>query len=272
MVNFKVALVRTVKFFSGKQSLLGLWKSALELPSRPSPSTPPHSPLWFSMLVAEPFFPCTCTVCIPCPQLKKKKKSWQRWEQNQAALDEAEVRDKFPHQLSPLPPASEAPPGNPRVWNQRVTPDSASQTGRCLQITCLIKMHILPQTVCREAHSAAFPAGSWVTAVAMCLWITPGVSGEARGHGHSRALSIASFTRSAYFCQYFPLATHTLPCLLQLGDSIPSSRASQCHILLNLLQESWAEVIMTQSPPPPNPPHFPPFSLCSSHTGFLAVF
>ena len=59
------------------------------------------------------------------------------------------------------------------------------------------------------------------------------------------------------FASIVPLATHTLPCLLQLGDSIPPSRAAQCQILLNLLQESWAEVIMTQSPHLQPPSTFP---------------
>lgn len=47
-------------------------------------------------------------------------------------------------------------------------------------------------------------------AVAMRLWITPGVSGEARGHGHSRALSIIH--SAGLLLPVFPLG-HTHPSL-----------------------------------------------------------
>ena len=99
-----------------------------------------------------------------------------------------------------IPPPAQPPPTSlrgtsrePQGLKPKIYPRQCFSNWKVLpnhQITCLIKTHTLPQKVCREAHSSAFPAGSWVTAVAMRLWITLGVSGKARGHGQSRALSI----------------------------------------------------------------------------------
>lgn len=62
----------------------------------------------------------------------------------------------------------------------------------------------------------------------------------------------------------FAGAAHTLPGLLQLGDSIPPSRPSQYQLLLNLLQEAWAEIISIQSPAP-SPSTLPRLALLQPH-------
>lgn len=116
-------------------------------------------------------------------------------------------------------------------------------------------MNILFQ-VCRKAHNSPFLTGSWVMADATILWITPEWPYQISHHSPHGLLTLPGWSPWPY-----------MP--FQLRDPTPSSRPSMSAPLEPFSKSPGR----SNHDPLPNPvsQHSPPFSLCSSYTGFLEL-